>query len=96
MNNVVNVFTCMVLDVQVPDLEEEQIQCGLGTVLEAMKNQVQHQRSSLTFNWSTQVFFIASVPEVRIHICLEGHLEERHVLLDMSVVHQPKCRGACY
>ena len=29
------------------------------------------------------MFFIASVPEVRIHICLEGHLQERHVLLDI-------------
>jgi len=37
----------------------------------------------MTFNWSTQVFFIASVPEVRIHICLEGHLQERHILLDI-------------
>jgi len=41
-NNVVNVFTCMILDVQVSNLEEEQIQCELGAVLEAMKNQVKH------------------------------------------------------
>jgi len=32
------------------------------------------------------VFFIVSVPEVRIHICLEGHLQERHILLDIWFV----------
>jgi len=85
-NNVVNVFTCMILDVQVSNLEEAQIQCGLRAVLEAMKNQVQHQRSILKFNWSTQVFFIASVPEVRIHVSLKGHLQERHILLDIRFI----------
>ena len=41
-NYVVNVFACMILDVQVSNLDEKQIQCGLRAVLETMKNQVQH------------------------------------------------------
>jgi len=39
-NNVVDVFTCMILNVHVLNLDEEQIQCGFRAVLEAMKNQV--------------------------------------------------------
>jgi len=58
-------------------------QCRLRAVLETMENQIHHQRSSLTFNWSTQVFFVASIPEVGIHIGFEGHLQEGHVLLDI-------------
>jgi len=85
-NCVVNVFTCMILAVQVSNLDEQQIQCGLRAVLETAKNQAQHQRSSLTFSWSTQVFFAASIPEIRVHIGLEGHLQERHVLLDMWLI----------
>jgi len=85
-NNVVNVFACMLFDVQVPNLEEGQIQCGLRAVLEAIKNQMQHQRPSLAFDWSTQVFFVASIPEVCIHIVLEGHLHKGHVLLDIRFI----------
>jgi len=29
------------------------------------------------------VFFIASIPEIGIHIILEGHLQEGHVFLDI-------------
>jgi len=39
-NNVDNAFTCMILDVQVLNLEEEQIQCRLRAVLETMENQI--------------------------------------------------------
>jgi len=32
------------------------------------------------------MFFVAPIPEVTIHIGLEGHLEECHVLLDIRFV----------
>jgi len=35
-NNGVNVFTSMVLDLQVLNLEEQEVQCGLRTILGTM------------------------------------------------------------
>jgi len=32
------------------------------------------------------VFFVASNPEIRVHIGREGHLQERHVLLDIRLI----------
>jgi len=82
----VNVFTSMILDLQVPNLEEQEVQCGLRAILETTENQIEHKRSCLTFNRSTQMFFIASVPEVTVHIGLEGHFEECHVLLNIWLI----------
>jgi len=32
------------------------------------------------------VFFVASSPEIRVHIGLEGHLQERHILFDVRLI----------
>jgi len=32
------------------------------------------------------VFFVASSPEIRVHIGLEGNLQERHIFLDVRLI----------